>query len=222
MISHLLLWRRPHRCPGWAGQLSIWKLWASGTLLWAWMIRLGTLLGQARLLPSLLPANPDWPEGKWFLSRRRWYSVCIVTILLPGVISVVGHNQTVYAAYLPFLLIGHYLHTSHGSGSSACSGRWLCCAFIFGWTGSIVYRYSYSGILPGYIFCYTVLLLFWGVGLLTGGGSFSRDYDWFPRAICPSGAASVISFRGWAIRALSASVGFVRRSVSSSTIVLGG
>ena len=69
-------------------------------------------------------------------------------------------------------------------------------------------------------------LLFWGVGLLTGGrgwggGSFSRGYNWFPRAVS-SGAASVISFGGWVIRALLMSVGFVRRSVSSSTIVLGG
>ena len=54
------------------------------------------------------------------------------------------------------------------------------------------------------------------------GGSFSWDFNWFPRAVSLSGATSLISFGGWVIRALSASVGFVQRSVSSSTIVLGG
>ena len=61
------------------------------------------------------------------------------------------------------------------------------------------------------------------MGLLTGGGgSFLWIINWYPRVVSLSGAVSVISLGGWVIRALSASVGFVRRSVSCSTIVLRG
>ena len=65
------------------------------------------------------------------------------------------------------------------------------------------------------MFLYLMIFGLWG-------GSFSRNLNWFPRAVSLSGAASVISFGGWVFWALSMSVGFVRRSVSGSTIVLGG
>ena len=57
---------------------------------------------------------------------------------------------------------------------------------------------------------------------MVGWGSLSRVFNWFPRVVSLSGAASVISVGGWVIWALSMSVGFVRHSVSGSTIVLGG
>ena len=48
------------------------------------MIRLGTLLVRAGLLPALLPANPDWPEGRWLLFRQMWDSVSCAAVVAGG------------------------------------------------------------------------------------------------------------------------------------------
>ena len=46
-------------------------------------------------------------------------------------------------------------------------------------------------------------LLFWGVGLLTGGEMgwvLFGGFNWFPRAFSLSGTISLISFGGWVIQ----------------------
>ena len=70
---------------------------------------------------ELCSFGPDYCRPSWLqtLIGRRAAGSCFagggtriaafaLQLLFPGVISVVLHNQTVYAAYLPFLLIGHY------------------------------------------------------------------------------------------------------------------
>ena len=111
-------------------------------------------------------------------------------LLLPGVISVVLHNcnQTVYAAYLPFLLIGHYFLYLILFRFARLTGGSVAPVFICLMDRAIVHGCSYYGSLPGYILCCTVFMsVVLGAGLLAGGGMgvpfsqvFTGFLEWSP------------------------------------------
>ena len=154
----------------WVGRAAIHMeaiVWASGTLPCVRMIRLGTLLGRALLLPALLPANPERPEatGSSFAAVVPWSYFCGFTP--PDCLcslSAIFINWTL-------IFIPHIIRV-------CLSDRWLgCSGFYFEWTGSIVYGCSYSSSLHGYILCYTVFM-FIDRGRGGGGGASLLVMGW--------------------------------------------